>query len=1099
MGNAAANGSVAVTSTEPSLELAKTADDETVNAGDPIGFRIDLTSRGTPGQGRIIIENRAYPVGIGGNFSFTGDLAFQIASPDRATTFKALSPGRYEVTQATRPPNIELQTLNCNESGTRDSTTTGTTATIQLQAGETVRCIYTNRLKVGRIIIENRAYPVGIGGNFSFTGDLAFQIASPDRATTFKALSPGRYEVTQATRPPNIELQTLNCNESGTRDSTTTGTTATIQLQAGETVRCIYTNRLKVGRIIIENRAYPVGIGGNFSFTGDLAFQIASPDRATTFKALSPGRYEVTQATRPPNIELQTLNCNESGTRDSTTTGTTATIQLQAGETVRCIYTNANVNLPPNSRGRVVIEKQAPAVHLPLQEPSGNFEHNFSGSTALTGLIASGNDLEYAVEPGTYRVSEIVPSLDQFVSLDCDDTNSETDSRTATIRVEANEIVRCVWVNRDSPARVVIEKQAPAVHLPLQEPSGNFEHNFSGSTALTGLIASGNDLEYAVEPGTYRVSEIVPSLDQFVSLDCDDTNSETDSRTATIRVEANEIVRCVWVNRDSPARVVIEKQAPAVHLPLQEPSGNFEHNFSGSTALTGLIASGNDLEYAVEPDTYRVSEIVPSLDQFVSLDCDDANSETDSRTATIRVEANEIVRCVWVNTAGATGDARNVTLTDDLPAAPSLTWSLDPAVAGCSIEGRLLSCSFGSLADGQTVSVHVTSRTTTASCGRHDNTAVARADNRTPVQASASVTVICPAMIIVRKVTVPSPDATDTSFGFTTGGGLSPAAFTLKNGESRTFTNLVPGAGYSVAETTPAGWDLTSVCSGRSTISNIDVAPGETVTCTFTNTKRGLARVVKTVRGTPPSGSQSFCFDLRSGASTTGAGTVLESQCATAGNGGLINFSTTLGQGTAYALCEIVMPGWMTTLGPSFYVVYNPSGDNSTVCTDFRVDPGQTRTVAVDNIPPPSGLGRTIGFWKNWASCAASKGKQKPVLDQTLAAADPAGVAIGTLTLHGSDCLKGVRLLDKSTLDTGKKMASDPAFGLAAQLLAAKLNIVAGAGSCPAAVSASNDAQTLLASIHFNEITHDKLSAAQAAQANSLAMTLDRYNNNLLC
>ena len=68
-----------------------------------------------------------------------------------------------------------------------------------------------------------------------------------------------------------------------------------------------------------------------------------------------------------------------------------------------------------------------------------------------------------------------------------------------------------------------------------------------------------------------------------------------------------------------------------------------------------------------------------------------------------------------------------------------------------------------------------------------------------------------------------------------------------------------------MAETTPAGWDLASTCNDGSPISNIDVGPGETVTCTFTNTKRGLARVVKTVRGTPPSGTQSFCFDLRSG------------------------------------------------------------------------------------------------------------------------------------------------------------------------------------------------------------------------------------------
>ena len=38
-----------------------------------------------------------------------------------------------------------------------------------------------------------------------------------------------------------------------------------------------------------------------------------------------------------------------------------------------------------------------------------------------------------------------------------------------------------------------------------------------------------------------------------------------------------------------------------------------------------------------------------------------------------------------------------------------------------------------------------------------------------------------------------------------------------------------------------------------------------------------------------------------------------------------------------------------------------------------------------------------------------------------------------------------------------------------------------------------------IAAVQFNGITHDKLSAAQTLQANSLANTLDRYNNNLLC
>jgi len=349
--------------------------------------------------------------------------------------------------------------------------------------------------------------------------------------------------------------------------------------------------------------------------------------------------------------------------------------------------------------------------------------------------------------------------------------------------------------------------------------------------------------------------------------------------------------------------------------------------------------------------------------------------------------------------------------------------------------------------------------------------------------------------VIVKKMMIGGIEA--FSYSGTPSGSISTNNGTLS-------VTVAPGRSTST-ETVPTGWDLNSIScddgdsSGSTATATFNAEAGETVTCTFTNTKRGLARVIKTVNGASPSGSRSFAFELRQGASPIDTGTVLESKTANAANGGAVDFTPTLVPGTTYALCETVMPGWMTTLGPPFYVVYNPSGDNGTVCTDFTVQPGETKSFAIDNKPPPGGLARTIGFWKNWASCAVSKGKQKAVLDQTLIAADSAGITIGILTLHAGDCLKAVRLLDKSTVDTGKKMASDPAFGLAAQLLAAKLNIVAGAGSCPAAVTAINDAQALLAAVHFNGIIHDKLSASPATQANSLATTVDRYNNNLLC
>jgi len=102
--------------------------------------------------------------------------------------------------------------------------------------------------------------------------------------------------------------------------------------------------------------------------------------------------------------------------------------------------------------------------------------------------------------------------------------------------------------------------------------------------------------------------------------------------------------------------------------------------------------------------------------------------------------------------------------------------------------------------------------------------------------------------IIINKVTIPSPDPTDTTFNYTAGGGLDPTSFGLKNGQSRLYENVFAGSGYSVAETVPANWELISaVCDDGSPVSNISVSPNETVTCTFTNRlQTGAIQVTKT-------------------------------------------------------------------------------------------------------------------------------------------------------------------------------------------------------------------------------------------------------------
>ncbi len=102
-------------------------------------------------------------------------------------------------------------------------------------------------------------------------------------------------------------------------------------------------------------------------------------------------------------------------------------------------------------------------------------------------------------------------------------------------------------------------------------------------------------------------------------------------------------------------------------------------------------------------------------------------------------------------------------------------------------------------------------------------------------QDAAGQTVPGTGRIIVKKVTQPNPDPSETSFAFAASGGLSPATFSLRNGQMRTFSN-VPAGVYSITEQPTLLWEVESVlCSDGSAPNNIQLAAGEIITCTFTN------------------------------------------------------------------------------------------------------------------------------------------------------------------------------------------------------------------------------------------------------------------------
>jgi len=204
---------------------------------------------------------------------------------------------------------------------------------------------------------------------------------------------------------------------------------------------------------------------------------------------------------------------------------------------------------------------------------------------------------------------------------------------------------------------------------------------------------------------------------------------------------------------------------------------------------------------------------------------------------------------------------------------------------------------------------------------------------------------------------------------------------------------------------------------------------------------------------------------------------------------------------SANGFSRVYDPNWVDTSGGATY-------DNSVRCVNFKAGIGELVNFQVDNTYP-GGAPRTIGFWKNWNLCtggnqyltAENNGGPDEgwyILDDLL---NNPGYDIGALHLGAGDCEIAVEILSKSDISTGKLMASDAAYNLAAQLLAAKLNLSAGAEYCQAVYDAVDDADALLLSINFDG-TGGYLRPNKKElynYGNQLAYILDQYNQGNLC
>ena len=329
--------------------------------------------------------------------------------------------------------------------------------------------------------------------------------------------------------------------------------------------------------------------------------------------------------------------------------------------------------------------------------------------------------------------------------------------------------------------------------------------------------------------------------------------------------------------------------------------------------------------------------------------------------------------------------------------------------------------------------------------------------NPTSEQVSACFTCCLDGEIIVEKST--DPDASPDSFEFVPSWG---DPFYLKDGESNSSGFLAAGV-YSVSETVPDGWDLTSVTCTSEAYPNlaiepdeIDLAKGDTVTCTFRNRQRGSLEVTKTVSviaGTPTTTSFEICV--------AGPAPETTSSCKSFGAGQTQTWTNLVPGEYTVSENAIAESGWTVLV----------SGSPATVPAGGIAVASVTNTFERED---EFGCTYTQGYWKTHAS-----GKK---YDPTWANVGGPGA---TFFLSGQTYLQVMQMPS-----TGGNVY----YILGQQYIAAKLNSYVA--SVPAAVASAITA----AETFFNTYTPAQAAAftsAQRAPYVALSTTLDNYNNGL--